>query len=97
MSLTAYRATRFIIEDDLIEKPRTKLKFKILAPEAGVPKSPFRVKVVDLLECPYCMSVWVTAGVFLATWAFTPIALPALSWGATCGAVMAWWRLIEPD
>ena len=102
MSLASYRATRFVIDDSLIDGPRDWFKRKVLharpaGPDFLPPETKGRAKLFELVECPYCMSVWIASAIVAATWIFTPIALPVLVWGATCGAVMAWWRLIEPD
>ena len=114
MSLAAWRATRFIVKDGLIDAQRDWFLKRLLGEgnwqedfDGDIVPDPlsvanehvakWRLKLHELFTCPYCMSVWVSSAVVGLTWIFTPIALPVLVWGATCGAVMAWWHLIEPD
>ena len=97
LSLASYRITRFLIEDDLIETPRGWLKTKIYKPNPDTlkPASRLRIKLVDLLECPYCMSVWISAAaVALACWTWS-VPQPFWSWLAVCGGAMVVWQIVE--
>lgn len=112
-SLAAWRVTRFIVKDGLIDAQRDWALKRLLGDgkwtkdfDGDVVPEPLavandeiskpRLKLHELATCPYCMSVWVSIGVTLiARRRREPQVL--VTWLAVCGAVMAWWRLIEPD
>jgi len=54
-SLAVWRIVRFIQRDSLIEEPR----------EAVINRWG-HLKITELLTCPWCLSIWVAAGVVLA-------------------------------
>lgn len=98
LSLVTYRITRFALDDTLLEEWRWKLQDWLRGGPpgtAGPPPSILRQKLLSLTDCPYCFSVWVAAGATALTDWRTSVQLPVWTWLATCGAAMAWWRLIE--
>jgi hypothetical protein len=93
LSLAVYRITRFVIDDTLIEEPRDWLRKKLVEGKSTT----VRTKILDLMECPYCVSVWVAAGaVLLASWTWT-VPEPFWSWLAVCGGAMIVWRIVEVE
>ncbi len=68
-ALTTYRLTRLVVEDEIAAPLRDRI-WKRWAPD--------RTKVGYLITCPWCVSVWVGAGV-VAAGAVAPTAWRALS------------------
>lgn len=94
LGAVTYRVTRFIILDTLINEQRRWVKFKLIGD--GSP-GPVRVKLLDLLSCPYCLSVWIALGAVALTMPFADVPMPVWTWLATCTASLAFWRYIEQD
>lgn len=91
LALATYRVTRFLIHDTLIERPR-------LAVYKALGRHP---KLIELLTCPWCLSIWISAGIVAVTdiW-FAPIALPVWVWLANSAVTMLCWNVLdkeEPD
>jgi hypothetical protein len=89
-ALVAYRLTRFILLDSLLEQTRAKLKMWLASRGTLV-----GTKLFDLFDCPYCVSVW-AAGVA------TIFYHPGLGWReslvvwlAAAGGAMVAWRAVE--
>lgn len=95
LSLVCYRVTRFAIDDSLIDAPRWWLEDKLKGHWSEMDRPAWRQKFLDLLGCPYCMSVWIAAGAVVITNQLISVPLPLWTWLAVCGATMVWWRLIE--
>lgn len=96
LSLVAYRITRFLLEDSLIDAQRWWVQKKIaggVATHDATPK--WRLKLLDLTECPYCASVWVSAAAtgYAMIWWTAP--QPVLTWLGTCAGCMIVWRVVE--
>ena len=53
------------------------------------------MKAIDLMECPYCLSVWVAAATTTAAAFFTSTPLPVITWLAVSGATMLVWAITE--
>lgn len=111
LSFTVYRATRFFQADSLVDRPRNAILMKILPPPAmsfniadGPPtfeslKAPsmWRVKLYELLTCPYCLSAhgaWIAVLIAIQ---FISIPLPVFMWVAVAGGSMAAWRFVEDE
>jgi len=94
LSAATYRVTRFLISDTLISEQRRWVKLKLMG---NGDVGPVRVKLLDLLSCPYCLSVWVAAAGVLASQQFQSIPQPVLAWLAVCTGSLAFWRYIEND
>lgn len=54
-ALAVWRIVRFVQRDSLVEEPR-----EALINRYG------HLKIAELLTCPWCLSIWVAAGVVLA-------------------------------
>lgn len=112
LSYVTYRVTRFTQKDSLLGDLRGWLFPRLLGPPRftkvdianpvptlpqQVPPSWWRVKLYELLTCPYCWSVWVAAGaVALADWRIS-IPLPVFMWVAVAGGAMSVWRQVENE
>jgi len=94
LSLVVYRITRFLIDDDLINEPRAWLQRTIAG---GVRGRALRIKLLELMQCPYCVSVWVGAGVVLLASILSTVPYPVLTWGAACGGCMVVWTVVETE
>jgi len=110
LSACVYRVTRFIIRDTLIEGVRDKFLRWLLPPPSftfdmnvGVmpemPKAPawWRTKLHELLTCPYCVGIWVSAVGTAITDAFISVPLPVFMWVAASTGSLAFWRYVEDD
>ena len=94
--LATYRATRLIVTDSVWAEARRRLLAKILGQEHRW----WRAKLHELLQCPYCISVWVAFAVVLAgpqvgeqiTPRFLDVILSTL---AVAGGAMVVWRFVE--
>lgn len=91
LSLAVYRVTRFVILDTIIAHQRIWLLNKIL----GRKPRGWREKIHELLQCPFCLSVWL-AGASVALgdrWVSVP--LPWLAWLGVCTGTVVVWRFVE--
>lgn len=91
MSLACYRITRFVVTDTLWDGWRRRLHSKVLGAYPRV----WRDKIHELLTCPFCLSVWVAAGLVAAVDQYTSVPLPWLTWGAVASGSLMVWRFVE--
>lgn len=90
ISLITYRVARFLILDTLIDTPRIWFHQVILAK----PK-PWRMKLYELITCPFCLTVWVAAAVTAIgdlTYGFTA---PVAVWLASAAGSLMVWNIVE--
>lgn len=92
-SLVVYRIVRFLISDSLIEGTRLKLGDWILA--GGKDPAQWRDKLYEFMACPYCLSIWASAGVVGLAQIWVDVPLPWLMWLAVSGGCMVVWRIVE--
>lgn len=93
LGAVTYRVTRFIIRDTLIDGLRWKVRTKLLNGDPSL----VRQKLMELLSCPYCLGIWVSAGAVGITLAFDDLPQPVWSWLAVAAIALAFWRYIEAD
>lgn len=87
--LVTYRVTRFVIDDTLIDTPRAWFHHRLLTRTHRLFPTKARVKVYELLTCPFCLSVWVAAGTVVVTNMVVSVPLPVWMWlGAAAVALM---------
>jgi hypothetical protein len=91
-ALVVYRVTRFFLKDTLIDEPREWVYEKILSKQAV-----WRDKLYELLDCPYCLSIWFSAATIAVADRYTSVPLPVFAWLATAGLCMVVWRIVERD
>jgi hypothetical protein len=88
LGLVVYRVTRFIVLDTLIETPREAVHNWLMTRKGW-----WGPKIAELVGCPWCVSVWVSAGAIAATEWFTDtdVIMPVWAWlGAAAVAVLAY-------
>lgn len=93
LSLVTYRVTRFLLLDSLIEVTRDRVYTWL-----ETHPNRFTMKLVELIRCPYCITIWVAAGAVVATIMFTDasVPMPVFAWLAVAAASLVWWRIIDP-
>jgi hypothetical protein len=95
MGLVVYRVTRFFLRDSLIDEPREWVYQKILG---DITKETWwRDKLYELLDCPYCLSIWFSGAVVVVADRYTSVPLPVFAWLATAAICMVVWRIVESD
>lgn len=85
MSLVAYRVTHFLIEDTLIDTPRTWLLTLLIA---GEKESAWREKLAELLQCYWCLGMWISALTVMMFDQFISVPLPWLTMLAVAQGTM---------
>lgn len=105
-TLVVYRVARFIAEDSLIEGWRKAILFRLNAKDASSlnprlrddPREFFKGKAFELLQCPYCLTIWIGAGVvgIHLIW-LDGLPVPVWWWLALSGGALVWWSIIEDE
>ena len=93
MSAVTYRVSRFIVLDTLIDEARNwVLSWLEMRP------NPLTVKLIDLLGCPYCITIWVSAATVAATAAVGyDLPVPIWTWLAVATGSLILWGLIDQE
>lgn len=92
-ALATYRLTRLAVTDDIFDTVREQLKDDALDPTSRVP-----AMVFDLLDCRWCVSVWLGLGVAAARrlvpapWGWLA---EGLAWSAVAGLLAEPGELFE--
>ena len=92
LSGVTYRVTRFALKDSLIEGPRERLKMWIIG---RVRPEWLGDKLLELISCQFCFSVWVAGGAVLLTDWQTSVPLPVWTWLAACSGSLLIWSVID--
>lgn len=93
LSAVVYRVGRFLVLDTMIEGTRDRI-FGWLAHRERF----FWHKLLDLLGCPYCITVWVAAGACLAWRLFVgDFAAPVFVWLAVSAGSLVFWNYIDSE
>lgn len=103
ISPVVWRITRFLLLDSLIDEPReifrSWLKREISTRRFGRYAYYLRAKLLILMECAFCVSIWVSAGTLLGWcamtqdwpgWLFIPI------WLSGSTGCMIIYRYVDP-
>lgn len=95
LMLVTYRLTRWLQLDSMLDNPR-----ELLAGWLEITPQPWwRRRLLELIQCPFCESVWVAAGA-LGFWTLIgPYDLGwrfLLDWLAIAAGAMAVYRYIDP-
>lgn len=95
LGLVVYRVTRFFLKDSMIENQRDWVYSKLVGDMTK--QSAWRDKLYELLDCPYCFSVWVSGGGTLVMMHYRSVPLPLYEW--LCGSTIALviWHFLEPE
>lgn len=100
-SLVTYRVARFIVLDTLWDDTRERMLDWLQPPEHREPsfRRPYQLakhKLGELIGCPYCVSVWVAAGVLLAHRIFVgAFPIPVWLWLATAAGGLIAWAIVD--
>lgn len=83
LSFVVFRVSRFIVHDTLIDEPRAWVMHKLgghykVKPTGEVYMPKWREKLLDLIQCQWCIGIWVAAATTAVADQFTSIPLPAL-------------------
>jgi hypothetical protein len=79
-ALAAARVTRLVVDDTILDTPRGWVMDRVQGWWA------------DLLACPWCVSAYISAGIFAITWHLHRMPVPLFSWLAVWwGACAAYW------
>lgn len=95
-SLTAWRVAWFIQRDSLIDATRDRASHWLRAEPSLT-----RMKIHELLTCPFCLTIW-TAALSVGLW---PVVTGDPWWGwafiyvwlAVAALAVLWWRMIAGD
>lgn len=102
LGLVTYRVARFLVLDTLIDGTRDKVidwleRRQGQAQEADK-SSLLWEKLIDLIGCPFCITIWVSAGATLLTYFIVDtFAMPVWVWLATAAFALIPWNYIDSD
>lgn len=90
MSAVTYRIARFLVLDTIIDEPRDKFVDWL----AGHPNY-VTLKIQELLTCPYCITIWISAAVcgYVEYWGHLNWWL--LQWLAVATGALVFWHYID--
>lgn len=94
MGAAAYRIGRFVSLDTLWEGWRDKLYAWLTT---GKKLSVWKLKLHELLTCPFCITGWTSLGVVIGVDIFHHLDLIVIQWLATWVAALCWWGVIDSD
>lgn len=91
-----WRVTRFLVDDDLIGGTRDRLKEWLDRPRVGW-RNTLAEKGWFLVTCPWCVGVYVSAGVLLGArlFALHSIPMPVYTWLAVAGFAMVPYNYLD--
>lgn len=95
LSFIVYRVGRFIVLDTMFEGTREKVYAWLYQRDRFIWH-----KIAELIGCPYCITVWVSAAVcFIWRWTVDDFAAPIGVWLAVAAGSLVLWRIIDwkPD
>lgn len=101
LSAVTYRVGRFIVLDTLIDGTRDKV-YSWLERQAA-PKEPkvrprlFWVKLLELLGCPWCITIWIAAFATFFTDLNTSVPMPVWTWLAASTGGLVFWAIIDSE
>jgi hypothetical protein len=89
----AYRLGRFIVLDTMFEGTRDRAVDYL---EARSHKMLF-AKVLELVRCPYCITVWTSGAVCATVYGVSTLPFPVLVWGVSSAVALVFWRVVDPE
>lgn len=92
LGAAAYRVGRFIVLDTMFEGTRDRV---IGALESRSHKLVFS-KLFDLLQCPFCITVWTSLAATLVAVFGAGVPYPLLVWAASSVFALVFWRIVDP-
>lgn len=94
MAAAAYRIGRLVTLDTIWDGTREKL-FGWLT--TGRKLSVWKLKVHELLTCPFCITGWTSLAVVIGTDIFRHLPLIFLQWMTVWVGALCWWGVIDSD
>lgn len=91
LSAVSYRVGRFLALDTLIDGTRMRL-LNWLVTRGFVAR-----KIADLIGCPYCVTIWTSAGAVALTTLYVDVPLPVWTWLAAATGALVFWAIIDND
>ena len=93
LSAVTYRIARFVVLDSLIDGTRNwVLGWLEMHPNL------FWSKLHEILGCPWCITVWVSAAVVAAQHLVVdPVVVPIWTWLAVSTGSLIFWRIVDYD
>lgn len=79
-TLVTWRVSRFIGKDDLIMGTRQRILGWLDQPRESKVRNQLADKAWYLITCPWCLSIWVSAGTLFASRLFWVDSIPAPIW-----------------
>lgn len=92
LSATVYRIGRFIVLDTLIDEVRDKV-YEWLELRG----TKFWMKILELLGCPWCITIWVAAAVVAVTDIYISVPLPVFVWLGSAAGSLVFWAIIDSE
>jgi hypothetical protein len=94
LGLVVYRVTRFVILDELIDTPRDAVMNWLMTRRRRW--GPYMVK---LIGCPWCASVWISAGAVALTMLLTnhEIIMPVWLWLAVAAVAVLVYQVTDAE
>ena len=98
-AIVTWRVTRFIIADDLVKGTRQRVMAWVNKPREARWKDFLADKAFDLLTCPWCVSIYVSAGYLALTrWIVVDsIPVPVWSWLAISALSVIPYQFVDGD
>jgi hypothetical protein len=89
----AYRLGRFIVLDTMFEGTRDRAVDYLEARSHKL----FFAKVLELVRCPYCITVWTSGAVCATVSLVSTLPFGLLVWGASSTVALVLWRIVDPE
>lgn len=88
LGLVTFRLAMFATFDAIFDVPREWVHKQLLKRN--------HPKLLQLVSCHVCLSVWFAAAVTAITLAFTDVPLPVWTWLGALGVELIAWRIVNP-
>jgi hypothetical protein len=94
LGLVTYRVTRFVVLDSLIDRPRDAVHNWLMSRGGG-----WGPKLAELVGCPWCVSVWISAGAVALTMWLTDheVIMPVWTWLAIAAVAVLWYNVTDAE
>ena len=93
LSAVTYRVSRFIVLDTLIDEPRNWVLGRL-----EMHPNRFNSKILDLLGCPWCITIWVAALAVLIQDVFIgSVPVPVWTWLTAATGALVFWSIADSE
>jgi hypothetical protein len=93
LGAAAYRLGRFVVLDTMFEGTRDRVVDSLESRSHKL----FYAKLLELIRCPFCISVWTSGATTLVTFLTAGLAYPLMVWAAASVFALVFWRIIDPE